>query len=336
MYSAKEHRQAPLSRTTSRRCTRGPPSPRVRRRAPGCASSATRSVVVFEPIVDLRDGRIVGFEALARWNSPERGDRPAGRVHSRRRGDRPDVRDRRERPPPRLPGGAPLAGRLPGPRDVGVSVNLSPERARRRAARRRRRSGAVRGAASRREPDARDHRERRDVGPRHRPIGAWTSCASSASSSFSTTSVPGARRSSGSTASRSTCSRSPSRSSTGSSTRLGETSFIDAFVELAQSLEMQCIAEGIEEAAQVPMLLERGCSLGQGFHFAPPIDEAELNRYLRRPRRRSGWPADLRGEHRRRLGADLERRCDEGPCAPASGSGPGAVRSRPAARRSSG
>ena len=28
---------------------------------------------MFEPIVDLRDGRIVGFEALARWHSPERG-----------------------------------------------------------------------------------------------------------------------------------------------------------------------------------------------------------------------------------------------------------------------
>ena len=29
--------------------------------------------IVFEPIVDLRDQRIVAFEALARWNSPDRG-----------------------------------------------------------------------------------------------------------------------------------------------------------------------------------------------------------------------------------------------------------------------
>ena len=48
-------------------------------------------------------------------------------------------------------------------------------------------------------------------------------------------------------------------------------SFIDTFVQLAQSLEIDCIAEGIEHAAQVPMLLDRGCSLGQGFHFAPPM-----------------------------------------------------------------
>ena len=35
------------------------------------------------------------------------------------------------------------------------------------------------------------------------------------------------------------------------------------------------------------MLLERGCSLGQGFHFAPPMNETELDRYLRR----AGVPA---------------------------------------------
>jgi EAL domain-containing protein (putative c-di-GMP-specific phosphodiesterase class I) len=59
-----------------------------------------------------------------------------------------------------------------------------------------------------------------------------------------------------------------------------ESSFIDAFVRLAQSLEMQCIAEGIEHGAQVPRLLDRGCALGQGFHFALPMNSQELEDYL--------------------------------------------------------
>ena len=59
-----------------------------------------------------------------------------------------------------------------------------------------------------------------------------------------------------------------------------ESGFIDAFVRLAYSLEMQCIAEGIEHEAQVPRLLDRGCALGQGFLFASPMSEAQLDAYL--------------------------------------------------------
>ena len=59
-----------------------------------------------------------------------------------------------------------------------------------------------------------------------------------------------------------------------------ESTFIDAFVRLASSLELECIAEGIEHGSQVPRLLERGCGLGQGFHFAPPMAVDELDAYL--------------------------------------------------------
>ena len=62
--------------------------------------------------------------------------------------------------------------------------------------------------------------------------------------------------------------------------------FIDTFVRLAHSLHMRCIAEGIEHAAQVPLLLERGCTLGQGFHFAAPLDRSEIAAYLTTPRLR--------------------------------------------------
>ena len=39
---------------------------------------------------------------------------------------------------------------------------------------------------------------------------------------------------------------------------------------LARSLGVATLAEGITEARQIPMLLELGCELGQGFHFAEP------------------------------------------------------------------
>jgi diguanylate cyclase (GGDEF)-like protein len=44
-----------------------------------------------------------------------------------------------------------------------------------------------------------------------------------------------------------------------------------AIVDLATSLKLACIAEGIEAGAQADVLHELGCSLGQGFHFARPM-----------------------------------------------------------------
>jgi diguanylate cyclase (GGDEF)-like protein len=44
-----------------------------------------------------------------------------------------------------------------------------------------------------------------------------------------------------------------------------------AIVELASSLKLACIAEGIEVSQQAAVLQELGCGLGQGFHFARPM-----------------------------------------------------------------
>ena len=44
-----------------------------------------------------------------------------------------------------------------------------------------------------------------------------------------------------------------------------------AIIELALSLEMQPLAEGIENEEQRRFLVEHGCVLGQGFHFSPPV-----------------------------------------------------------------
>jgi EAL domain-containing protein (putative c-di-GMP-specific phosphodiesterase class I) len=44
------------------------------------------------------------------------------------------------------------------------------------------------------------------------------------------------------------------------------------------------VAEGVEAADQHEALVEAGCELGQGFHFARPVEPAELERIL------ESWP----------------------------------------------
>jgi len=46
-------------------------------------------------------------------------------------------------------------------------------------------------------------------------------------------------------------------------------------------------AEGIEDAGQLARLRELGCELGQGYHFAKPLPEAEVSAFLAAHRRRS-------------------------------------------------
>jgi EAL domain-containing protein (putative c-di-GMP-specific phosphodiesterase class I) len=52
---------------------------------------------------------------------------------------------------------------------------------------------------------------------------------------------------------------------------------------LTQSLEIECIAEGIEYASQAKTLLARGCVLGQGFHFAQSMTSGEIEQFLGLP-----------------------------------------------------
>lgn len=53
-----------------------------------------------------------------------------------------------------------------------------------------------------------------------------------------------------------------------------------AIAELARTLEMELIADGIERASQASALREMQCELGQGFLFSPPLDPEAFARLL--------------------------------------------------------
>jgi len=54
--------------------------------------------------------------------------------------------------------------------------------------------------------------------------------------------------------------------------RRGDTELVRTIIALAQNLNMGVIAEGIETAGQRDRLLELGCSFGQGYYFAEPLE----------------------------------------------------------------
>lgn len=51
-------------------------------------------------------------------------------------------------------------------------------------------------------------------------------------------------------------------------------------VALGKKLRMQVIAEGVETAEHIDLLLEMGCHLGQGFYFARPMAAVAIERWL--------------------------------------------------------
>ena len=53
-----------------------------------------------------------------------------------------------------------------------------------------------------------------------------------------------------------------------------------AIITLASSLGYNTVAEGIELVAQEDFLRENGCSIGQGYHFSRPLDEAAFFAFI--------------------------------------------------------
>ena len=61
----------------------------------------------------------------------------------------------------------------------------------------------------------------------------------------------------------------------------GPRAFVQAIVDLAEALRLTAVAEGIERPVQVAALRRIGCSYGQGFHFARPLAADALDVLLR-------------------------------------------------------
>ena len=60
----------------------------------------------------------------------------------------------------------------------------------------------------------------------------------------------------------------------------GEAALTNAILRIADLLDLQVIAEGIEHPAQATELQGLGCRFGQGFHFARPLDQFAVEALL--------------------------------------------------------
>lgn len=54
-----------------------------------------------------------------------------------------------------------------------------------------------------------------------------------------------------------------------------------AIIAMAEKLGLECVAEGVESSHQTRILLQRGCSVAQGFYFSPPLLPDDVERVLR-------------------------------------------------------
>jgi diguanylate cyclase (GGDEF)-like protein/PAS domain S-box-containing protein len=61
---------------------------------------------------------------------------------------------------------------------------------------------------------------------------------------------------------------------------LEDTAIVGMVIELAHTLGMEVIAEGVESEAQATLLKEMGCDMGQGFHFSEPLPPEAATRFL--------------------------------------------------------
>ena len=60
----------------------------------------------------------------------------------------------------------------------------------------------------------------------------------------------------------------------------GAQAIIRAVVLIAQSFDLNVIAEGVETADQVSWLAREGCPLAQGYHFSKPLPTSAFRDYL--------------------------------------------------------
>ncbi|MGB0671013.1 MAG: EAL domain-containing protein [Rhodospirillales bacterium] len=59
-----------------------------------------------------------------------------------------------------------------------------------------------------------------------------------------------------------------------------EAQLVEAIIQLAHSLDFRVVAEGVETEEQIAFLRDRGCDYLQGFHFSRPLEAEPFERYV--------------------------------------------------------
>ncbi|HEY4985407.1 MAG TPA: EAL domain-containing protein, partial [Bradyrhizobium sp.] len=68
-------------------------------------------------------------------------------------------------------------------------------------------------------------------------------------------------------------------------------SLVRAIITMCENLELQCVAEGIEDVLQLDLLKAGGCNLGQGYLFSQPIPHEQIGALLARTDEAAGRAA---------------------------------------------
>lgn len=63
---------------------------------------------------------------------------------------------------------------------------------------------------------------------------------------------------------------------------MGKYAIVEAIIALARALDLEVIAEGIENRAHIAFLLNHGCRYGQGFYFSKPLPKKTFEQFLLR------------------------------------------------------
>ncbi len=61
-----------------------------------------------------------------------------------------------------------------------------------------------------------------------------------------------------------------------------DTAMVASIISLAHSLNVRCVAEGVETVEQLQLLKQLGCDFAQGYLFSRPVNEQTLNAWLDR------------------------------------------------------
>ncbi|MCB5163226.1 EAL domain-containing protein [Marinomonas algarum] len=59
-----------------------------------------------------------------------------------------------------------------------------------------------------------------------------------------------------------------------------EKKFLNAIIAMIKNLNINLICEGIENKQQIDYLLQRGCTLGQGFYYSKAMPRNDILNYL--------------------------------------------------------